>query len=72
MTNLRRGLLGLAFLGSMGFGVTQAFGSPEQAVRAQACPAKAYDYPYAACRTGCPAGGGYCATNGYCACGPLP
>lgn len=38
LSYLRRGLLGLAFLGSLGFGVTQAFAKPER-VSAPSCPA---------------------------------
>lgn len=71
LINLRRVLLGAAFVGSLGFGATQALATPEQAARAASCPNKGYDYPYAACRNGC-AVGGYCAAGGYCQCGYIP
>lgn len=52
LKHLRGGLLGLAFVGTMGFGATQALATPEpssatsvcvQAVCAAGCIAKGYD-----------------------------
>lgn len=71
---LRRGLLGVAFVGSLGLGATQAFGSPDQA-RISSCPATGDDYAYAYCNYSLkcgPTGGGYCSAQGQCKCGPLP
>lgn len=66
-THLRRGLLALSFVGTMGFGATQALAAPGAAAVAgcaldgvqvrdctAACRAKGYDE-------------GYC-TGGYCIC----
>lgn len=68
---LRRGLLGLVFVGSLGFGATQALASPEQA-RFTSCPATGYDYAYQHCAAGCPGGRGYCDAYGRCQCGHIP
>lgn len=59
---LRRGLLGIAFAGSLGFGATQAFASPEQAERAGSCYRSGYAYLPFECPE-CPSGSGYC--DGY-------
>ena len=37
LSNLRRGLLGIAFLGSLGFGATQAFADPSPQARRAYC-----------------------------------
>jgi len=71
LSYLRQGFLGLAFLGTLGFGVTQAFASQSPSRTARACPARDYEYVTATCNAYCN-GPGYCATNGFCACGPLP
>lgn len=69
---LRRAVLGAAFVGSLGFGASQAFATPEQAAAAvRTCPDTGYDYAYASCRIGC-ASGGYCAAGGICRCGQIP
>jgi hypothetical protein len=59
---LRRGLLGIAFLGSLGFGATQALASPEQA---HEVVCQTGDGPYI------PSGGPYdpcahCPNGGFC------
>jgi hypothetical protein len=72
LATLRRALLGAAFVGSLGFGAAQAFATPGQPSAALAsCPDRGFDYPYAACRTGCSVGG-YCAAGGICKCGFIP
>jgi hypothetical protein len=71
LSHLRTILLGAAFVGSMGFGASQAFGSPKPALL-KSCPAKPFDYAYAPCGVGCPGGRGYCAEGGTCACGLIP
>ena len=65
---LRRGLLGIAFVGSLGFGATQAFGSPNQ-TRTGYCPPKGYDYSTPICGSGCYRQIGYCDYSGVCHCG---
>ncbi len=78
LSYLRRGLLGIAFVGSMGFGVTQAWGSPNPLERGPitvaTCEDLGYDYPDAFCNFGyCGSqGGGYCSAGGYCRCGIIP
>lgn len=73
---LQRGVLGMAVVGSLGFGAMQAFASQVTAeAAARACPAKMYEYWTADCANWCRQYGyttGYCATNGYCACGLIP
>lgn len=71
LSYLRRGLLGIAFVGSLGFGATQAFGTPSRAPGA-ACTPKPYEYTSAYCGLGCPGGAGYCSTAGVCVCGRIP
>ncbi|HEX6042681.1 hypothetical protein [Longimicrobium sp.] len=72
LTNLRRAVLGAAFVGSLGFGAAQAFATPGQPAQPEAtCPDRGYDYAYASCRIGC-ASGGYCAAGGICRCGQIP
>jgi len=68
---LRRGFLAVAAAGSLGFGASQALASPQAEAGRASCPAKGYDYAYAACRTGC-AVGGYCSAGGTCQCGFIP
>lgn len=72
LTYLRRGLLGLAVTGSLGFGATQAFARPDQAMGN--CPNEGYDYYYEPCKSGCPRPwlGAYCSTGGWCVCGDVP
>jgi hypothetical protein len=73
MTSLRRGLLGLAFAGSLGFGATQALATPGQAAAAvRTCPDEGYDYYYYSCAYPCYNQQGYCATGGVCRCGHIP
>ena len=43
MFHLRRGLLGLAFVSSLGFGATQAFAAPDQ-TRNDVCAPTGYAY----------------------------
>ncbi|HEY0017375.1 MAG TPA: hypothetical protein VGC13_13780 [Longimicrobium sp.] len=72
-TYLRRGLLGLVFAGSLGFGATQALATPGQPAAAMAaCPDMGYDYYYASCANACPRRQGYCAAGGICRCGQIP
>jgi hypothetical protein len=71
LIHLRGILLGAAFVGAMGFGASQAFGSPKTA-ELKTCPAKGFDYAYAACGVGCPGGRGYCSESGTCICGLIP
>lgn len=72
-TYLRRGLLGLAFAGSLGFGATQALATPGPTTAAMAaCPAMGYDYYYAPCANACTRRQGYCSYNGICRCGQIP
>lgn len=73
ITYLRRGLLALAFAGSLGFGATQALAVPEQPAQARGnCPAEGYDYYYYPCAVGCGPRGGYCSWQGWCVCGDIP
>lgn len=71
LSYLRRGFLGIAFAGAMGFGVTQAFASTDQA-RRLSCPALGYDYEYTECAYSCPNHIGYCSAGGLCRCGQIP
>lgn len=71
LSYLRRGLLSIAFVGSLGFGVTQAFATPDYGRRIF-CPMAAGPYPYVQCQLGCPDGKGYCAEDGNCICGEMP
>jgi hypothetical protein len=71
-TKLRTATLAVAFLGSLGFGATQAFGSAASSPWYKYCPATGYDYPYTICAYGCEVGRGYCTWDGRCACGDLP
>ncbi len=71
LSNLRRGLLGIAFVGSLGFGATQAIGSPDQA-RVAYCTPMGYDYHTPACGAGCFRNVGYCSEAGICRCGQIP
>lgn len=71
LSYLRGGFLGLAVVGALGFGASQAFGSPDQA-RVGTCPAMGYDYAYGPCGFGCPNGRGYCSESGICRCGDIP
>ncbi len=60
LSYLRRGLLGIAFVGSLGFGATQAFASPEVA-RTESCELSGSPYiPTHNCDQSCPWIGGYC------------
>jgi hypothetical protein len=64
-TQLRRAMLAFAFVGTLGFGATQAFAVPEQA-RFRSCAL----YPEDECYAGCTAQGwdyGYC-DRGQCKC----
>lgn len=72
LSYLRRGLLGIAVVSSLGFGATQAFGSPEQPARVGRCYATGYDYYDPACANACPGNIGYCDWRGYCRCGQIP
>ena len=65
--HLRRGLLGLAFVGSLGFGVTQAFATPDLA-RSGSCEPTGYKYIPDDCPE-CGGEFGYCdGINEYCVC----
>lgn len=70
---VRAGLFGLAIAGSLGFGATQATGTPSTAATAAvSCPVKGYDYFYASCANRCPGRQGYCSAYGVCQCGQIP
>lgn len=65
--SLRRGLLGLAFVGSLGFGATQALASPQMA-SSGSCEATGYMYIPNDCPE-CNGSGGYCdGVNTDCVC----
>ncbi len=69
---LRRGLLGIAFVGSLGFGVTQAFATPQPgSARSGSCPwSPNGPYFYGPCDDYCRgqnAEWGYC-DSGSCIC----
>lgn len=49
LSNLRYGLLGIAFVGSLGFGTSQVFATPPGAETARACS----PYQDAVCRDRC-------------------
>lgn len=70
LSYLRRGLLGIAFIGSLGFGATQAFGSaPIQSSRA-VCNGDPGSDTW--CWWNCAfqgENGGYCDELGRCVCG---
>ncbi len=72
LTNLRRALLAFTVVGSLGFGVTQAFATPDVAARAGSCQRTGYVYrPMDGCEE-CPRGG-YCnGTSETCVCINLP
>lgn len=66
---LRRGLLGIAFAGSLGFGATQAFGSASMGTSGPTCIGPEDD---AGCWWNCAfqgEGGGRCNDFGHCECG---
>ena len=65
---LRRGFLGLVFVGALGIINSQWSDGPWYPT----CPAEGYDYPYYLCSYGCGVGGGYCTAQGYCRCGQIP
>lgn len=71
LSYLRRGLLGIAFVGSLGFGATQALASPEQG-RVKYCEDRGGDYYTPVCAYGCPGNSGYCRDGGVCVCGEIP
>ncbi len=60
LTNLRRALLAFTVVGSLGFGATQAFATPEVAARAPAC--QVTGWPYLAPIGACPE----CPDRAYC------
>lgn len=69
---LRRGFLGIAFVGALGFGATQALASPRAAGGPDDpyCPIDdAGPYYSSYCSMGCPEGIGYCGMDGRCHCG---
>lgn len=65
LSYLRRGLLGIAFVGSLGFGATQAFATPQVAAGGAYC-----DWAYCAwwCSENVPGSDGLCSTRGECQC----
>ncbi len=68
LSYLRRGLLGIAFVGSLGFGATQAFGSTSFGVPGTVCYGPEDE---GWCWWNCAfqgEGGGYC-YGGFCECG---
>lgn len=69
---LRRGLLGIAFVGSLGFGATQAVATPSRA-ESGSCLTIPIEEVYAVCGLGCPQNRGYCDwLNDTCRCGYEP
>lgn len=63
LSYLRRGLLGIAFVGALGFGASQALAAPPQVSQARSC----IDYCYTQCwEMGWE--GGYCTYTGACFC----
>jgi len=62
LSYLRRGLLGIAFMGSLGFGVTQAFANPVEARFGSCRIGMIYEPPSGGCPE-CPSGDGFC--NGW-------
>lgn len=72
--NLRQWILGIAFVGAMGFGASQAFATAELAASDGTCPFSASGpYFYQPCDEYCWGLGysyGYC-ENGSCVCGGL-
>jgi hypothetical protein len=73
-SHLRRALFGLAFVGSLGFGATQALASPEAARAPRYCPVGPGGQPYYSdyCGFYCAYGVGYCNEVGVCRCGLIP
>jgi hypothetical protein len=71
LRHLRRGLLGIAFVGSLGFGATQALASPDPS-RIRYCTDLGTDYYTSYCAYGCPGNRGYCQMGGRCVCGEMP
>jgi hypothetical protein len=72
LSSLSRGLLGLAFVGSLGFGATQSFATPDPQARAGSCERTGYAYRPAEGCLECPRGG-YCdGSSEYCVCITLP
>ena len=71
LSYLRGGLLGIAVVGSLGFGATQMLASTEPPAQRLSCPATGDDYEYEPCQSYC-GGAGYCSAIGQCRCGPLP
>ena len=67
---LRLALLGVVLAGSLSLGAGEASASRSAAL-ARTCAARPYEYVTAECNAYCN-GPGFCATNGYCQCGPLP
>lgn len=70
--SVRRVVFGVSCAVVLGFGATEAVGSPQPAAARASCPATGYDYPYSRCALGCDIGRGYCDTRGRCQCGDLP
>jgi len=68
---LRRGFLGIVFVGSLGFGASQAYGSTEWSQTLPGtCPDMEVAYRYPPCAEFCGGYAGYCAEGGYCYCRP--
>lgn len=71
LIRLRRALFGVSCAAVFGFGATEAAASRAALPGPPACPARPYEYVTATCNAYCN-GPGFCATYGYCQCGPLP
>jgi len=67
---LRLALLGVVLAGSLSLGAGQASASRGSSPPAR-CTPRDYEYVTPVCNAYCN-GPGFCATNGYCQCGPLP
>ncbi|MEW5930420.1 MAG: hypothetical protein AB1941_23415 [Gemmatimonadota bacterium] len=68
---LRRGLLGFAFVGCMGFGVTQAFAAGNPMLINQTCNFNDPEGSLQVCGAACYEAGysyGFCSQYGYCEC----
>ena len=75
LSNLRRGLLGIAVAGSLGFGTTQAFATVDRATTPWTCdPTNPWENGRCAslCQSTGHGNAGYCSHLGECLCGYEP
>lgn len=71
LSTLRRSLLAIAFVGSLGFGATQAWGSSGARDPDGTCPPASGPYHYRPCLEYC-GSVAYCDGYGYCVCQNTP